>query len=260
MVGDVRCGHGGAQRSPQDLLEALQDEYPDVYYAVDDSGALQILRGETAEAESLENVSSRYCQKLELICDAAVCQMKSVIIVSHGSAVVSIAHHMKKSLRLRDVPPQGFLVATRSVQVQTPGVTGCIAKESSKGPTWSVMLSAGIKCDVQGFWPGQKSHSFGVPLTCNLLHHNLFEEDASTFRTCRSIRSLSAELDDQENREPPPSNAAGPNLKRERTRSSMEKLDRLLGTSFSNSTRPGKSSCCLGHDIFQEGAKCSTVC
>lgn len=205
-------------------------------------------------------MSSRFCQKLELICDAAVCQLKSVIIVSHGSAVASIAHHMKKSLRLRDVPPQGFLVATRSVQVETPKVTGCIAKESSKGPTWSVMLSAGIKCDVQGCSPGQKSHSFGVPLTCNLLHHNLFEEDASTFRTCRSTRSLGGELDDQENKEPPPSNAAGPNLKLERTMSSMEKLDRLLGTSFSNSTRSRKSSSCLGHHIFQEGAECIRVC
>jgi len=191
--------------------------------------------------------------------EASTLHRQSVIIVSQASAVAAVAHNMKQSLRLTDVPLNGFFVAMRTVKLEV-GET----QYGSKASIWNIIVSEGIKYVVQDFMTRltssvsscRPSHPAEEPREYHALHRNIFEKDASQFRRCRSINSLEFLLDGGEKCEPPIGHTSGPQTNT-RTKSSVKTLDRFSGTSFFDSVRNGRStSFSVGHDIFQEVIVC----
>jgi len=247
------CGdRNRAHRSPPKLLEALQEDYPDVPYAVDSDGQLQILGDVSVVDETLLDSASLHCCKAQLVVEAATLERMSVIMVSHDTAVAAIAHHMKKSLRVNDVHPHGFLVASRWVNSQDSEHTGCVVKERSKASTWNIALSAGIEWQVRDSCARQRRNS-EVPVARHELHQNVFEKGALKFRTCRSITSSESVPDGKKHPEPLTSEVVGATPLTPRRMLFLEKLDSLVGTSFSHRKRScSPLSFRQGYEIFQE--------
>jgi broad specificity phosphatase PhoE len=265
VVSDLRGDRDHVHRSPQELVEALQGDYPDVQYAVDYKGQMQIVCGVPAADESLSDAASRYCHKVQFVVEASTLTHKSVIIVSHASAVATVAHKMNKNLRIIDVPPDGFFIATRTLKLKH-GECPLDVTQHGKASMWNILLSAGITCDVRESTRRQlsRSDSCGILIqpSCeglleyHSLHRNIFEKDAPQFRRCRSISTLEFLLDGEDKIEPPVTTPSGTRQKA-RSKSSVEMLDSLLGTTFSDNMRSGRShTFCLSPDIFQEDTVC----
>lgn len=141
-------------------------------YAVDWDARLQILGGASAGVVAMPQAMSRYHFKAELIIDAAFAQAMSVVIVCNGMTALAMAHYMKGALGLDFIPPNGFFVGARSVQLA-----------SSKQGDWTVMLSGDIRCNVRTGGRRLLTTSAGASL-----HRNDFEKDIYQFETCKSIK------------------------------------------------------------------------
>lgn len=172
-----------AHRKPQELTQALREDYPDVRYAVDASGRMQVTGVTRSEPESLLEARARFCCKAEIIARAAARKMRSVIIVSHGSAVAAMAHLMNFNLCLGHIPPNGFFVAKRCAASSSAFVENGV--QGSDAP-WTIELSKGIEQVPQMVERRQ------VDLTimreeCWSLHCNEFDRNAAEFRTCEAM-------------------------------------------------------------------------
>jgi len=168
-----------AHRTPHELREALESEYPDVQYAVDMSGQMQVRGVTRSKPESLLASRTRFCCKAELIAATAARRMMSVIIVSHDSAVAGIAHHMSVKLCLGHIPPNGFFVATRSV-------TPSNAFLETGDALWTVQLSEDIGRVPQVVERRQVDLAM-MREQCRSLHCNEFDKDAVEFRICEAM-------------------------------------------------------------------------
>jgi hypothetical protein len=147
-----RDAKGKHHRSPEELADMLQDDFPDVEFAMNGMGGLLVVGKDPSFPESLADARRRFAFKAQTIARAAARQLKSVIIVTHGDAVASIVSMMHMAWCLRDIPPSAFFIADRSLGVMRSSSRRRLRDNTVYGgraPSWSVTLSEHIKCDVK---------------------------------------------------------------------------------------------------------------
>jgi len=193
-----RDAEGKHHRSPGELAELLEHDFPDVEFAMNGRGGLQMLGRDPSFPETLVEARKRFAFKAQTIIRAAGTQLRSVIIVTHGDAVASISSLMQMAWCLVDIPPSAFFIADRSLEVMRSSSRRRLREGTVYGgraPSWSVMLSDNIKCDIKEEAVQKRRadlrsmlHDANLP---KRLHSNDFVVDSACCHVLQSIRFLS---------------------------------------------------------------------
>jgi len=192
-----RDAEGKHHRSPGELAELLEHDFPDVEFAMNGRGGLQMLGRDPSFPETLVEAMKRFAFKAQTIIRAAGTQLRSVIIVTHGDAVASISSLMQMAWCLVDIPPSAFFIADRSLEVMRSSSRRRLREGTVYGgraPSWSVMLSEHIKCDIKEEAVQKRRadlrsmlHDGNLP---KRLHSNDFVVDSACCHVLQSIHTL----------------------------------------------------------------------
>lgn len=167
-------------RSPGELAAILQRDFPDVKYAIDADGGLQVLGNGPSFPETLKQARKRFQFKAQNIARAAGAQLKSIILVTHADAVAAIASLMKMSLCFDDVPPCACFIAARSVGVVKKSSRSRLKEKTIYGacaPRWGLTLSDDIKYRVTADMVEKRRADLRTMLVDKVLTKQLYRND-----------------------------------------------------------------------------------